>query len=355
MKSSLIAISLAVLCLFTAESCKKDKGYAVPESYAFENVNYSGQTQRLDMLAELATYLKSGSTGAVLNVSTMKEMFANQNSPFAGTYTKNIKDKTYPADSTLIFSWFDSLALASSSLVPAQNGTAGVLSSSADSSKKYLFSSTGFEYAQILEKGIMGACFYYQATSVYLAEDKIGALVDNETIIAGEGTAMEHHWDEAFGYFGVPIDFPANKTGIRFFGKYCDNRNPILNSSQVLMDAFILGRAAISNDDHEVKYAQIPILKSEWEKLIAATAIHYLNEAKANFGDDALRNHALSEAWAFIFSLKYNAEKSMSQSQIDAWLASFGTNFYSITLSQIDSVRDAIATAMAMESIKSQL
>ncbi|MBK6524212.1 MAG: DUF4856 domain-containing protein [Crocinitomicaceae bacterium] len=20
-------------------------------------------------------------------------------------------------------------------------------------------------------------------------------------------TAMEHHWDEAFGYFGVPVDF----------------------------------------------------------------------------------------------------------------------------------------------------
>jgi len=61
----------------------------------------------------------------------------------------------------------------------------------------------------------MGACLYYQATSVYMGASKMD--VDNETIVPGEGTAMQHHWDEAFGYFSVPKDFPLNKSGL-FFG-----------------------------------------------------------------------------------------------------------------------------------------
>ena len=102
----------------------------------------------------------------------------------------------------------------------------------------------GLDHAQLIEKGLMGACLYYQATSVYFGDDRMN--VDNEMVEVGEGTEMEHHWDEAFGYFGVPKDFPTSTDGLFFWGSYSNQRNGILESNQKLMDAFLKGRAAIS-------------------------------------------------------------------------------------------------------------
>ena len=201
----------------------------------------------------------------------------------------------------------------------------------------------------------MGAVFYYQATAVYMSEDQIGNAVNNETIVPGEGTAMEHHWDEAFGYWGVPLDFPGNLAGLRYFGEYTAQRNAYLKCSKPLMDAFILGRSAISNKDMDTKNAQVPIIRSWWEKVVAACAIHYLNTAKTNIGDDALRNHQLSEAWGFIYMLKYNPAKTISQTQIDALIQNLGGNFYTINGSTIDSVRDQLSTIFQMDAIKSLL
>ena len=63
-------------------------------------------------------------------------------------------------------------------------------SSKNDNSKSYLFNERGVEPAQIIEKGLMGACFYYQATAEYMGSVKMD--VDNELVNAGEGTEMEH-------------------------------------------------------------------------------------------------------------------------------------------------------------------
>ena len=66
-----------------------------------------------------------------------------------------------------------------------------------------------------------------------------------------------------------------------------------------------MGRAAISNDVMAVRDAQIAVINTELERLAAGTAIHYLNDAVSDFGDDALRNHELSEAKAFIQALQF--------------------------------------------------
>jgi len=58
----------------------------------------------------------------------------------------------------------------------------------------------------------MGAVFYYNIAEVYTRPGKIGASVDNIIVTPEEGTDMEHHWDEAFGYFGAPIDFSSSVT-----------------------------------------------------------------------------------------------------------------------------------------------
>jgi Domain of unknown function (DUF4856) len=307
------------------------------------------------MLAEMSTYMETGTTiGQVVDAVKLKEMFANENNPFTFTSTKQLKDKCFLADQTLIEQWMDSLGVASQSTVVGSHGVAGVVTSD-DGSEQFLLSANGFDYVEMIEKGLMGAVFYYQATGVYLAESGIGAGVDNVTVTDGEGTTMQHHWDEAFGYFGVPTNFPSNTTGARFWGKYCNEVNAALACNKAMMDAFLLGRAAIDNDDQETKTSQVQIVRETWDKIVAGMVIHELNEAKTHLSDDALRNHEVSEAIAFLRALKYNPVKKISDDQLQSLIDSFGTDLYLVTLSTIDAARSSLAGIYGLESVKDLL
>lgn len=353
-----LAAIFALLVLATG--CKKDDPepdtYTIPTTYSFDNVSYSGQTDRQNMLEEMTTLMKTGNTsGTVVNAQTLKDMYRNENNPFSFTSAKQLKNKTFPIDQNEFETYMDNLAAASQSTVAGSNGTAGVVVSPNDASKKYLCDANGVEWTQLIEKGMMGSIFYYQITSVYLSDDKIGPAVDNATITPGEGTDMEHHWDEAFGYFGVPTDFPTNTVGVRFIGKYCNGRDGALGLNSLIMNAYLKGRAAISNDDMTTKNEQIPILRDNLELVFAGTVIHYLNEAKASLADDAVRNHVLSEAVAFLIGLRCNPTKKISQSNINAAMNAIGTNFYEVTLSGLNSAIDIISTTYNLDNVKDQL
>jgi hypothetical protein len=348
--------------------CKKDvaeptpvtPSYTVPTTYNFTNVNHSGQTYRLDMMSALGTYMKTGNTpNTVLSAIQMKNMYTNSGSPFSDSVLNNcgkqIKNKVYALDQLLFEAFMDSLALVSNSTVSGSNGVAGVVVSGSDPTKKYLCDANGVEWGQVIEKGLMGGCFYYQATSVYLDASQIGMSVDNTTIIPGEGTAMEHHWDEAFGYFGVPFDFPTNQTGVRYWGKYCNERNALMSTNATMMNAFLTGRAAISNNDHSTKDAQVTVIRQNWDKFLAATVISYLNKAKVNIADDALRNHALSEAIGFLIAMKYNPNRLMDDTQIAQARGYIGTNLYSATITNLDLARDLISSIYGLDDIKTVL
>jgi hypothetical protein len=352
MKKIILPVLGAVILM---AGCNKDKiKYDVPTTYSFENVSYSGQTQRLDMTDELVAYMETALTpGTTLDAQHLQDMFENTNNPFSFSSTKQLKDKCFLSEQTLIEAWLDSAAIASTSSSTASNGVAGI-STSSDGQKKYLLSANGFDVIEMVEKGLMGAVFYYQSTGVYLTDSKIGSSVDNETVTPGEGTAMQHHWDEAFGYLGAPIDFPTN-TSTRYWAKYCASRNTVLTTSAALMDAFILGRAAIVNDDHETKTEQVTLIRDTWEKVAAGTAIHYLNAAKSHLSDDAVRNHELSEAVAFIRALQFNPTKKISSTQIQSALDALGTNLYDVTLAGIDSARNTLASAYELQSVVDQL
>jgi hypothetical protein len=349
-------------------SCKKepdpepidDDGIVVPTTYNFTNVNYSGQTMRMSMLSEMSMLMKTANTsGVTVDATVLKNMFRNTGNPFAdaslNTSGKKLINKCFYLDTTFYLSYMDSLQSASSSSVAGSNGVAGVVVSSSDNTKKYLFNERGLEITQILEKGIMGGVFYYQALGYYLTDDQIGASVDNSTVVAGEGTAMEHHWDEAFGYLGVPIDFPTNMNGIVYWGKYSNTVNPILNTNQTLMNAFLLGRHSISNGDMGTKFSQRDIIRTTWEKVCAGSVIHYYNEALANFTDDALRNHTLSEALAFLRCLKYSPVKIITNQQISDIEAMIGSNFYNVTINGINNAKDALSNIYNLDSVKDDL
>lgn len=370
MKSSILLTLGTAAVLFTAcDTNTDDINYDVPETYNFDNVSYSGQENRLDKMTEITTYIKTAHVinASALDAAKLKDMYGdNTGAHFSTTElnnsTKQLKDKTIANAQTRFDSYFDAVAVTSQSTAStAANGQAGIATNNAGSN--YLLNANGMEWAQIIEKELMGACFYYQGTAVYLGDGKMD--VDNEEVTDGEGTEMEHHWDEAFGYFGVPKDFPTNTTGLLFWGKYTNTHEGVYPLNKKVMDAFLEGRAAISAKDLDTRDEQITVLRKEWELVVAATSIYYLNKSKAALtGDPVAAYHGLSEAYGFISSLKYGAgTNSITTANVDLILTElFGSsdamlaNNYNVTDAKIEAAKTSLVTYFTdLSAVKDQL
>lgn len=66
----------------------------------------------------------------------------------------------------------------------------------------------GYDYSQLISKFTMGAVFYNKAVNGYL-DEKLEADVKPNSKPYSKGavyTGKEHVWDEAFGYFGAPVN-----------------------------------------------------------------------------------------------------------------------------------------------------
>ena len=343
----LIALSMFALLASCTDEVEETP-YEVPTSYNFENASYSGQIDRLNMLAELETYLKTANEGSIVDAATAKAMYANEGYTWTSEAfaleqpTKDLKSKTFADEQAVIEALIDELADLT------VNGT---LTTSANGEKTYLFNENGFEPIQLIAKGIMGSCFYYQGTSVYLSDAKMDVDNDVDALVDDEYTAMQHHFDESFGYLGAPVEFSvANTDGGVYWGKYAKKtiNGGLETIDNLMQDGFILGRAAIDNQDYKTRDEAIGTIRTQWEMIPVAAALHYLNASIDNIADDALRNHALSEAIAFISALKYNAEASISATEVDAIIASLGTNLYEVTPEVINETRTSLAAAFGI-------
>jgi hypothetical protein len=367
---------------YNAEA-KKDDGtcsyeIAEPTTYAFSrdgssSVSFSGQTTRFEMLSEMVTYMKSANTaGTAVSATTLEAMYANDgqawtDAPGLGMTgsTKQLKNKTAFATAggsadaavqSMFEGYMDDLATLSSSTVTetGESGTAGVWPNDGQKGP-YLMGADGREYTQLIEKGLMCAVFMGQITVNYL-----GTVGDDDNSVLEEGknyTEMEHHWDEAFGYFTDAIDYPSNGTD-RFWGKYANGRESVISSASNIYNAFKLGRKAIVSKDYATRDAQITVIRDEMEKVCAGTAIHYLNSAKSKISYNTARNHSLSEAEAFLNGLKYGyntiSGNGISSLNIDAALAHF-SDYNTVTLDDLDDAIDAIAANTGLESVKGSL
>lgn len=334
-------------------SCVYDEAYEIPTNYSFTDasgnstVDYSGQTDRLDQLSEMVVLMKTGTT-TILSAQDIKDMFANTggngNGLFSFTSTKQLEDKCFSLDVPMFKLWMDEIALASASNgSAASNGQAGILSSGTST---YLFDANGKEHVQMIEKGLMGAVFLNQALNEYFGDVKMN--VDNTTAVdASQGkyyTTMEHHFDEAFGYFGVDVNFPT-VAATRFWGKYCNSQNAALNSNSDMMNNFLKGRAAISGKELGDRDQAIAAIRNEWEAISAYQAMAYIDGAIANFGiDNAKFLHELSEAYAFAWNLRYASveTRKMSPSEHSALMDQFPINFWSITLADLNNIKNTI-------------
>ncbi|MCP4522326.1 MAG: DUF4856 domain-containing protein [Cytophagales bacterium] len=346
------AFSVLAVSTLTLSSCGNDDEDVVdpvevtePTSYdySFENASYSGQTERLALLEGLSSTAKGASgEGVTVTAQELQTLFEK-----ASEGGKKLSNKTDVEAKTIIEGWFADLATASTSTEAGAKGVAGRLTKS--EGKVYLFDENGFEPAQLIEKGIMGACFYYQATGVegYLSETSSGILGDNTQNEEGKDyTEAQHHWDEAFGYFGAPTTFSSESTdGARFHAKYSlKGEAANLEIADDLMKAFYLGRQALDNKDVTTAKAQAKLVKAEWELAIATAGIHYLNDAAgSNFSNDAARMHSLSEAYAFIWSLNFNEDKKITTAQVNEVLDLLGDSFWDITTEDIESASKKLA------------
>lgn len=369
-KSLLIGLPISVMLLTT--SCKKDTvepeeetpvpsgpTYNIPTTYNFTSADFTTSTQRLSMLGELITYIRSTHTTTQTTQPTilaqkLKDMYVNANNQFtlsslntSGIQLKDKTDNTFSFQTILEASFDDAepasiTAAANPTVSSASNGVKGKL---VTSTRAILVDANGLEYKELAEKGLMGSVLYYQAMTIL----KNIATYDNVTKVNGI-TAQEKAWDEAFGYFGVPVDFPTNVTGLKNWGSYCNSVNVAIGSNSTIMDAFLKGRAAISNGDASRRDANRDLVMTTWEKVVAAKCISYLKGAKNNLSDISTLHHNLSEGYGFIAAFKYNPSKTISDADIAILEGYLGTNFYNLVPSNLDNAINKIATVFNLNA-----
>jgi hypothetical protein len=334
-----------------------------PDTYSFtrdgaSTVSYSGQTERLDMLAAMKDYLKQGDAGEVISEQALLDMFENAGGDGGGHFTftseKQLKGKAFAPDLDArlfedIFADAAEASVAGSAGTVAEDGTAGLLTRE-NSGNTILVDARGREFTQLVEKGLMGSVFYNQIYNVYLTDDRIGPDVENDELVEGENyTPMEHHWDEAFGYWGAPVDFSSNwpeerADEDRFWAHYSNGADDELGTNDAIMDAYIMGRTAIVNDDDAVKNAQRDVLYEQHELVAAATAVHYINDTLGHLDEGNIGEafHTLSEAWAFVNALRYSPRRAITLDQVDQIMnVDFGAdgNFWNVTTAGLNAAK----------------
>ncbi len=372
-----MALSLVVLFGCGSDDDMGEPVEAVPASYSFQRsgastVDFSGQTDRLNMVAEIKAYIVKGNTGEKLSSIRLLDMFQNLNSPFEdeslNLSTRKLEDKTIISEVQGLKNIFEEAAAVSVDV--ADNGTVaepGVAGKLQRGSGYILVNEKGWEFSQFVEKGLMGSCFYHQIYNVYLTDSRVGDAVENTMLVEGSNyTAMEHHWDEAFGYFGVPLDFPQGDVVLednedRYWAEYTNKADPLLGTNKLLMDAYLIGRTAIVNKDYIQRDTQRAVLYAGHELVAAASALHYINEAigDINNGDTGNAFHHLSEAYPFVKALQYSPYKKVSPAQITKILnEDFGKDgdFWTVSITGLNEAKNTLALIYdELASVKDQI
>jgi hypothetical protein len=371
-----IFLSIATLTLVAACSKESTNNNNTSSTYSFTrnnatSVSYSGQTERQEMLSEIGNYMKlANSLGHEISADTLVAMYKNEFG-FTGVYSKNLFSKTFANDQQFFIDEMTAMAEASKATTNAVPGTAGVLNeeypqAGTAESAGYLVNANGLEYRQLIIKRLMGAVFFHQAMEVYFGEDYMNDHgSDNQTVEAGKNyTAMEHHFDEAFGYAGIPIDLSADYTSkdnpaLGFWGEYIVDRSndnstfgiPGLNGE--LIAEFIKGRKAIVDQKYAERNVAINNIAILWEKTILYTAGNYFKRSitEANIYK---KHHYLSEGIGFLLASQYHfqngtsvAPKIFDDSKISQALDIIGlnTNLYNVTEADLNQVISLITNA----------
>jgi hypothetical protein len=366
---------LPALFAISLTACDSDEDQIMPEilmstpaTYEFSrngasSVSYSGQTERLNQIAEMKNEFKKGDNGDALTASTLLDMFSNVNDNgngnFSFTSSKQLENKTFTPDVQFYKDLFAEVELASANganNVTATNGTSGLLLRS--SGKTILVSDSGFEFTQTFEKGMMGSLIMYQISNVYTTSDKIGNSVDNTNLVEGKNyTTMEHHMDEAFGYYGAPVNFSSSYSGTespKFWASYSEELNANTGSIDVIMHSYKTARQAIVVKKYDNLNSNIKLLNESLERLAAAAAVHYVNAA-LNATTDGDRMHVLSELVGFTKALKFGhpSYRKLALTEVNQLIeTNIGKNLWNVTTAGLNNLKTEISGRYNLNAVK---
>jgi hypothetical protein len=372
-KNLINGLLLSGLVIFS--SCKKDSPTpdpdpVTPTTYAFSidgasTVSYGGQTARLIMASEMLSALN----GSTTTTADLLSMWSNDGwtwaSDDANASTKNIGGKTASGNETTLTStesaavidkfvaWFTDYSDNVAQIMdgdeithPASAGTAGWVGSRE-------LNAHGFEYDQFVAKTLIGGMCLDQVVNGYLSPTKLD--VDNSDRADGY-TAMEHHWDEGFGYvygkFG-PENADGDLSTDGLLGKYL-NKDAFATEKAAVFQAFIDGRQAIVDMDYTERDAQALIIKNNLSVVVAQKAHDYLTGASADVASlNADYFHGLSEGYGFIMSLQFtnfNGTPYFTHTQVMDMIATLeaGNGFWDRTASELDAMAAQIQAAAGL-------
>jgi hypothetical protein len=322
LNNSLLFLSSLMIFVFvgcSSDDDNDDDGQTLietPTSYSFasrfnegeSSVSYSGQVVRNLLINDIKIQMSTDAGSG--NPATLVSMMANDNADqailsSAGSMT-TVQTKYHDISTSHLN---DRLTAVESYTIPGYDANAGTLVNGwvqelAASGKTR---ATGLRLDQITQKTLWGAVSYWQGTSKYMSK----IPTDDNTVASGDGaayTAMEHHWDESFGYFGAALDYNTGYTddsrkngpnvdsngdgSIDFKSEYnvgwaitaakrdlCSACDTDLDFTKTIFDAYLEGRTLITNQaDLADILVQRDIVMNTWEKVVAAVSIHYVND-----------------------------------------------------------------------------
>lgn len=386
---------LSLLSITTFFACDDDDVptpmIEVPATYNFlrnnvSTVDFSGQTTRLLMGEELV----DGLLGFSASEEDLLAMFSKPEgtAPFANAElngsTKSIRSKVaaskdYFAANTVgsatIREAFDQWISAQvNEVFPASQQLAapGVPGQIADGNSTRYVNAQGLEYDQMVTKGLIGALVVDQMLNNYLSTsvlDEASNREDNDSGVTEEGeeyTAMEHKWDEAYGYlYGLSANPAEPNLTIgaddSFLNKYLGRMEgdpDFQGISAEIFDAFKKGRAAIVAGEYEIRDEQANIIREKISEIIGVRVVYYLQQAKFVLANTPVAYgtvfHDLSEAYGFIYSLQFTRRPGtdapyFSASEVDAFLTDLlddGPNgLWDIQAATLQTMSEEIAAA----------
>ena len=270
--------------------------------------------------------------GAVSGGKNLDGKIAGGNGEGGGETSKLIGDEFFGTDLAvgsrpidLVDAWIAKLASqatdGTSLLVATVDGDASVASVHYDAH--------GRNIRQLLQKFLLGAVAFSQGTNDYFQASFATEIQEQEG--TKNYSAGEHNFDEAFGYYGAArnnnaytdlearaksgregwsngyhdtdgnglldprseFNFGNSQNCAKRDAGTADNTNPTDLSTEV-MNAFLAGREIISNaansgsmtDAEETALAtHIKTAALTWEKCIAATVVHYINDVTADMSE----------------------------------------------------------------------
>ena len=344
-----------------------------PATYSFERngattVSYSGQSARLEMAAELGTWLNT----PIKTATELNAMFNDGTgfgNPALAASGKKLGNKTASSSqaSSTVKPQFDALITdVTTNVFPnvantAADGTPG--SYTDPGGRTVIINGKGHEINQLFVKGLMGALVCDQIIWGYLSAGKLDGgtnKADNDagTLVDGKNyTSMEHYWDEGFGYlYGLDSDITTatveagSSGGDILVSKYMNkvDGSSLPGISQEIYDAFKKGRAAIVAGAYDVRDEQAAIVSTKLSMVIGRKAADYLRSyvSKRNDGKWADAHHALSEGWGFILSLQFTKNAATgapyySNSEVNQMLSDID-NFWTVSTTDLESMASAI-------------